>query len=382
LSRISVRLCALFCVLFTQFAFAAPQVQPLEVNAENITLKGVRFLNPDGSPVRGPKILLAHGLTSNFHEFEALAAFLARKGFDCYAFNFRGHGNDDERSAVTAYHRGDYSFDKMWEIDFPAMLKYVGGENSEPVTIIGHSMGGMVPRAALAEGTVQPAQFRNLMMLGSPSLFNHAKMPWDFLPFLNLHEIPLWFGSGEGTLLGGNAVKQFQDLMTGLKTSCIGANFIASLCSPLVERLSRGLVRGENFSSEDDWKDRAMSSSVPKDIFRSFANFRSRGFKYADARVPVPVLHIAGSDDRLAPWEDIHQQTKIQSANGSWETILIDGVSHLDLVAARVIKVYKADMIDFIVNRDIMGPQMNLFMHQTMNPVIQRTDCDALLNPT
>lgn len=326
------------------FALSGDQVlsvpEKIDLPAENVSLKGVRYLQADGKPFRGPKVLLSHGLTANFHEFERMKELLVSYGFDTYAFNYCGHGNRDERSVVHKYKTGEYGFDQMVKRDFPAIFNYVS--QGEPVIVIGHSMGGMVPRAALAEGLIDPRLVSRLVLIGSPSSFDHTSTPLEILSPFPLVEIPLWLGSGEGPIPGGGILS-------------FGASMLSMIRNPLVELIAQGVVRTENFSKEDKWRDRARSDLTPIDIFRSFSRFRRHGFPYAEAELPVPALHILGFDDWLAPWRDVVNKAQVQSKKaGAW-FVLLDRVSHIDLVAEKVVQSYSDVLLSFLESPRNLG---------------------------
>ncbi len=333
-------------------------VEKIVLEADNLTIHGRRYLNENGQPNRGPKVLFTHGLTSNFHEFDGLAARLVRHGYDCYAFNFRGHGNGGERSTVGKYVPGAYAFDLMAEVDFPAMVDFVGNGGREEVTVIGHSMGGMVPRAALAEGFVAHDSISKIVLIGSPSTFDHAKMQWEaFSPFA-LHELPLWLGAGDKPIFGA-----------GLLT--FGARIFGSIPNPAIDWLTRGVVRSENFGAHDTWREDAKSHDIPKDIFRSFARFRHEGFKYENSVLPVPALHILGSDDMLAPWREVVRTGLVQSKEaGAW-FVLLNKVSHVDLVAEKPADAFEEVLLRFLDSPESLGPKAG-FLHRSLN-------CSSLL---
>lgn len=327
--------------------------EKISLPAENVVLKGVHYLQPDGRRFRGPRILLLHGLTSNFHEFQRYRELLISRGYDVYAFNFRGHGNGIERSLVSNYQAGEYSFEQMAKVDFPAMLNYVS--DGEPVMVIGHSMGGMVPRASLAGGFADKNKISRLVLVGSPSTFDH----YSLIP-TSLIELPLWIGSGAGSIPGGGILNY-------------GTQILSVMRNPLLEILAQGVVRIENFSMADGWLEAASSDLIPKDILRSFSRFRANGFPYANTELPVPALHILGSDDQLAPWREVINKAQIQSQNaGAW-FVLLDRVSHLDLVAEKPLAAYKDILLSFLESPHNLG-QRNSLARRDLKCVSQLTN--------
>ena len=102
--------------------------------------------NPEGKPV-----LMIHGAIEDSHIFysesgRGLAPFLAKRGFDVYVTDFRGHGNS--RPAISRESRyGQY---EMICEDFPAMLRAVQQERGNvPVAVVAHSWGGVIVSSSL-----------------------------------------------------------------------------------------------------------------------------------------------------------------------------------------------------------------------------------------
>src|SRR5262249_46182695 len=134
--------------------------------------------------------------------------------------------------------------------------------------------------ASLAEKSVSSEYISKFVMIGSPSSFTQTTMPWEFFPMIQLHELPLWLGSGEKPVVSMDLAKRFSNGLRNFHNTCLGF-----FCAPIVNWLARGVVRPENFSSSDDWNERAVSHSIPRDILRSFNLFRLRGFPHANAKL-------------------------------------------------------------------------------------------------
>lgn len=90
-------------------------------------------------------MLLVHGYAEHSGRYEEMAGWLAARGAAVYAYDHRGHG----RSAGPRCHVGRFA---EYLDDLAAMLEWVRKEQPElPVTLIGHSMGGLITLAFLAE---------------------------------------------------------------------------------------------------------------------------------------------------------------------------------------------------------------------------------------
>lgn len=116
---------------------------------DGINLKGLRLANPEGK-----KILLLHGFAENTRIFRELAYLLHSQGWDVYMFNFRGHGNGEQKSLhhkISVHEKtGLYSFEYWASLDVPTMIDYVSPDPSEKIVVLGHSLGGAALRIFLS----------------------------------------------------------------------------------------------------------------------------------------------------------------------------------------------------------------------------------------
>jgi predicted alpha/beta hydrolase len=97
----------------------------------------------------------------------AFAAQLATCGIEVFVADFRGHGH-----SVPPYAgKDDWSFDDLVELDLPAIMHLASeasGLPAEQISILGHSLGGLVACAALGTGKI--ASPRHLL-LGATSVW-------------------------------------------------------------------------------------------------------------------------------------------------------------------------------------------------------------------
>lgn len=330
------------------------RARPLTVHAENVNIEGYRFLNADGEPNHGKAILFTHGLHSSLHEFEYLIKEKMALGYDCYAFNFRGHGNGDEKSRVIQYHEGDYRFDNIAEIDFPSILKTVHEMSGHKVIVIGHSMGGMVPRASIALGTIDQRDIESMVLIGSPPHFR-TKMtifPPHVVEFIKQQ---VYAGSGQDRLSTLDLLHEFEANM----------DFV-NLMNPFYWVVKFGL----DMSWGTAWSRRAHSDSIPKDIVRSFIAFQDH-YPYEDVKIDVPTLYVIGQRDVLVRADEIMEAAKIQSRDGGYWFVTLKGVGHLSLVSPSALNLYKKDLQDFLDRPANIGPA-NETHHQHTPGICQR----------
>lgn len=345
---------------------------PLVISAGPATLHGIHVLNRDGQANRGPGVLLVHGLMSNFYEFQALAQELMAKGYDCYAFNWRGHGNGLERSTLSHYRDGDYGVRMMAEEDFPAMLAHVAEKTGGPVQVFGHSMGGMVPRWSLQLGKVPATQLRSLILFGSPAQFKKGQsLPWlAGMPSI----FKLWIEWSTGTVLlrqmiwsgsGAELINPLDPL--GLRPSF--QSFVAladatnlyngfywagkAMIASMWDFSLRAVVMKQNLDHLGEELKEAFTSGIPKDVLRSFDQDLD---PFAGLQIPVPSLHVMAEEDGLAPWQEIAGSARRQGHRaGQWQ-LLAKNVSHVDMVATTTLRRMMPTILEFMKDPHSLGP--------------------------
>ncbi len=123
--------------------------------ADGVTLRMDRVPAMDAR--RGVVVCL-HAMMTDGRYFGArrddgFAMELAETGLEVYVADFRGHG----RSVPPFAGADDWSFDDLVELDLPAIIASVCARARcapEEVSILGHSLGGLVGAAALATGRI------------------------------------------------------------------------------------------------------------------------------------------------------------------------------------------------------------------------------------
>lgn len=105
-------------------------------------------------------VLLVHGLGEHAGRYSPLAAWLNARGFAVRAYDQVGHGASDGR-------RGGLKTDSQLVGHLEAVFDATAREaEGRPVTLLGHSLGGLVVAAAVASGRVRP----HGLVMSSPAL--------------------------------------------------------------------------------------------------------------------------------------------------------------------------------------------------------------------
>jgi pimeloyl-ACP methyl ester carboxylesterase len=240
-------------------------------------------------PAKGRPVLLLHGVAANSRNLDidaehSLARWLASQGRDAWTLSLRATGDSDFPDPAKG-RRSDFTFETYWQQDLPAAIHRVRERTgADAIDFVGHSMGGMLLYAYLAEGGQGVA---NAVALASPT-----RLDWGvgFLPLLEA-----------GTALLGDAVPV-------MASAHFTVDFHGSFRGEPVETL---LYTHEN-TSDQTWK-RLIGNGLA-DVRGTVARhllamIRSGKFDSTDGtldyrkdmgRIRVPVLVVAGKADRLA----------------------------------------------------------------------------------
>jgi pimeloyl-ACP methyl ester carboxylesterase len=121
-----------------------------------------------------PAVILCPGYACNrnfldFDERYSLARFLARRGFDAWVLELRGHGYSEPAGGRSS--RG-WTFDDLVQFDVPTAVTHVRARCAgRRLVWVGHSMGGMVMYAALGQNPTVQESLAGLVTLASPIAF-------------------------------------------------------------------------------------------------------------------------------------------------------------------------------------------------------------------
>ena len=113
-------------------------------------------------------VLIVHGLGEHIGRYEHVAAQLLRSGCSVVGYDQRGHGASEGA-------RGALNQPDDLLADLAQVIDAVRRQHPGPLTLLGHSMGGLVAARFVAgglDGTSAPAWFRpvDALVLSSPAL--------------------------------------------------------------------------------------------------------------------------------------------------------------------------------------------------------------------
>lgn len=244
--------------------------------------------NPHGLPV-----ILVHGMGANRYPFDlkgapSLARYLRRKGRDVWVTELRGSGMSDRPGLCIADVPYTWTFEDHLRKDLPVVIQYVLETTGvSAVHVLGHSMGGMLALAHVADRSAPP--IASIVAMGSPVDFSKMRM----------RAFPI--------------MAKIRRLL--LLTHVPPMPFIGRLIIPLAHRLPRyllGLFHPPNITPSTARRLVALGSTLitSRDLWMDFGRYvetrvlgPENGEPYLDklGQSKVPILTIAGSVDRMAP---------------------------------------------------------------------------------
>ncbi len=133
-----------------------PALDELEARtADGVTLR-IDRLRAAGT--RRGVVICLHAMMTDGRYFgarrdDSFATTLAAGGLDVLVADFRGHG----RSRPPAAGEDDWSFDDLVELDLPAIIAEAARASAcapDELTVLGHSLGGLVATASIGTGRI------------------------------------------------------------------------------------------------------------------------------------------------------------------------------------------------------------------------------------
>lgn len=127
-----------------------------------VDVRGLSLCHCAWGPADGPVVLLLHGMLDHGAMWADVAQRLAEKGYRVLAPDQRGHGRSQHTSPGGSYHLLEFV------ADLDTLLGHDNGHSplqiSEPVTLVGHSMGAAV---AALYASVRPQKVNALVLVES-----------------------------------------------------------------------------------------------------------------------------------------------------------------------------------------------------------------------
>jgi len=235
----------------------------------------------------GPPVILMHGMGVNHYNWDyrpevSLADYLQTRGYDVWIPALRG---DPGTLAPSRRAKRNFNFDDHALLDVPAAVDLVLAETGESSVLwVGHSLGGMLYYAALAE---RPETLRAGVSICSPSSF--VEQPKLYRRIRRY-----------GWLIGERGM--------------LPARALARLTLPLgpAHPVLRIVANREN----SDWKLlRGIAANGLTNLSKGTARqgvswIKTASFAQADGtpwdfRSDVPTLVLAGAGDRLIPEQNV-----------------------------------------------------------------------------
>lgn len=108
----------------------------------------------------GEPVILAHGTFSNHRTCGGLARYLAGRGYDCWLFDYEGHGDSNKVHPPA-------DFETMFLTGSQSALRYVSNATGQKVHWIGHSGGGLAALMSIAREPKLAGKFQSLVTLAS-----------------------------------------------------------------------------------------------------------------------------------------------------------------------------------------------------------------------
>jgi pimeloyl-ACP methyl ester carboxylesterase len=108
-------------------------------------------------PATGRPVLLLHGICANDRQMDlddkhSLARWFASKGRPAWTLSLRNSGDSDRKDWEQGRH-GGFDLDTLWRQDLATAVAYVRKQTGAPlIDFVGHSLGGLIAYAYLAEG--------------------------------------------------------------------------------------------------------------------------------------------------------------------------------------------------------------------------------------
>jgi 3-oxoadipate enol-lactonase len=222
-------------------------------------------------------LVFLHGVGGGHHAWDAQLPFFAAHGYGAHAWDQPGYG---ESAIVEPYDLGQVA---------AALLRLIDQLDDGPVVLVGHSMGGFVAQEAYARS---PGHVKGLALC-----FTSAA-----------------FGGGGSAFAKQFVEARVKPLDEGKTMAEIAARLMPTMRGAVSD--PAGLALAE----------RIMGGVPPSTYRKAVQMLTTFDLREKLARIAVPTLLLAGSDDQVAPAAVMQRMAeKIPSA----EFVLLEGCGHL-----------------------------------------------------
>jgi pimeloyl-ACP methyl ester carboxylesterase len=244
-----------------------PRGRPLEIESTDGTILHAEVFGPDS----GPTIVLAHGWTESLTFWTYVIRELSPQGFRLVAYDLRGHGASGTATG------DDYGMDRFGE-DLEAVLRAAVPEGQRAV-VAGHSLGAM--------SIVAWAESHDIQARASAAALLHT---------------------GIGNLIAEQLIVPVPAIASAIGNSIAVHGFLGAraplprFSTPLSHYLIRYVAFGPAATPAQVAFYERMLIASPPDARASIGIVMSEiDLAHALARLTVPTLVIAGTEDRLTP---------------------------------------------------------------------------------
>ncbi|KAF5836247.1 Alpha/Beta hydrolase protein [Dunaliella salina] len=299
------------------------QTLHLKTNHTATTVDGwnlhlVRTQNKNRATHTFPVILLPGLGSSGAYTFDlspdiSLADYLAELGWDVWTIELRGNGLSDKPSLFSK--RGRYwTIDTMVEKDVPACMDHICMHTGNSmVHILGHSMGGMILTALLAQGGPTAARVRSAIIVGS-SCFLEGSWWSPALPIMPatrfLYSVP-----------AGLALRLYSNLAFS-KFAIRLIDVLYFWPSNVEVRLAKAVL-SRNFSSISPGVITQFTSAFGKQgLCSGTAPYAPFCDPEKMRRIETPVFMLCGDRDKMCPPQGVEKQFSMMGKSNKKLVIL------------------------------------------------------------